>query len=43
MKTPEGFSTVFIVNFGCIPHHVLVFVLMTLNKSLFAASHPINL
>ena len=42
-RTPERLSTVFIVNFGYIPHLFLPFLLMTLHKYWFNGSHPINL
>ena len=42
IKTPERRSSFLIVNFEHISHFFLVFVL-TLNKYVFAGSHPINL
>ena len=43
IKIPERRSTVFIVIFEHISHHSQVFLLLTLNKYVFAGSHPINL
>ena len=43
IKTPEWRSTVFVVDFEHIPHLFLVFLLLILNKLVFAGSHPINL
>ena len=41
-KTPERFSTVFIVYSEHILHLFLVLLLLTLNKQMFAGPHPIN-
>ena len=43
MKTPERLSAVFIGNFGHISLYFLVFLLLTLNKKMFAGSKAINL
>ena len=39
IKTTERLFTVFIFNFGHIPHHFLVFLLMSLNKYMLAGAH----
>ena len=41
-KTPERFSTVFIVYSEHILHLFLVLLLFTLNMQMFAGPHPIN-
>ena len=43
MKTPERLSAVFIGNFGHISLYFLVFLLLILNKKMFAGSKAINL
>ena len=43
IKTPEWLSIVFIVIFGQISYIFLVFLLLALNKQMFAVSLPINL
>ena len=43
IKTPKWSSTIFVVDFEHISHLFLVFLLLTLNKLVFAGSHPINL
>ena len=43
IKTPQWRSSVFVVDFEHISHLFLVFLLLTLNKLVFAESYPINL
>ena len=43
IKASEWRSTIFVVDFERISHLFLMFLLLTLNKLLFAGSHPINL
>ena len=46
IKTPERHhwrrSSVFIVNFDCISHLVLVFLLLTLRRSMLTGKHTLN-